>query len=45
MSILNYVEMDLETNVLGYRISLITLNLATHVGIPVVAVVGIRKKF
>ena len=45
LSILNYVEMDSEAKVLGFGISLILLNLAMYVGIPVVAVVGIRKNF
>jgi hypothetical protein len=35
--------MDSEESVLGYGISLIVLNLAMYVGIPVVAIVGIRK--
>jgi len=43
LSILNYVEMDSEIEVLGYGISLIILNLVMYVGIPVVAVIGIRK--
>ena len=45
LSILNYVEMDSEVNVVGYGISLILLNIGMYVGIPVVAIVGIRKKF
>jgi len=43
LSILNHVDMDSEAEVLGYGISLIVLNLAMYVGIPVVAVIGIRK--
>lgn len=43
LSILNHVDMDSESSVLGYGISLIALNLAMYVGIPVVAIVGIRK--
>jgi hypothetical protein len=43
LSILNYVDMDSEAEVLGYGISLIVLNLAMYVGIPVVAVIGIRR--
>jgi len=43
LSILNYVDMDSEFEVLGYGISLIILNLAMYVGIPVVVIVGIRK--
>ena len=45
LSILNYVEMDSESSVLGYGISLIVLNLGMYVGIPAVAIIGIRKKF
>jgi len=43
LSILNYVEMDSESSVLGYGISLILLNVGMYVGIPVAIVVGIRK--
>ncbi|MCH7559951.1 MAG: peptidylprolyl isomerase [Thaumarchaeota archaeon] len=45
LSILNYVDMDSEVQVLGYGISLILLNLGMYVGIPAVVIVGIRKKF
>lgn len=45
LSVLNHVNMDSEQSVLGYGISLIVLNLAMYVGVPVVAIVGIRKKF
>jgi len=44
LSILNHVDMNSENSVLGYGISLIVLNLTMYIGIPVVAVVGIRKK-
>jgi len=43
--ILNYVDMDSEAEVLGYGISLIMLNVMMYVGIPFIAIVGIRKKF
>lgn len=43
LSILNHVDMDSEAEVLGYGISLIVLNLAMYVGIPIVAVIGIRR--
>jgi len=43
ISILNHVDMDSEVKVLGYGISLIVLNLAMYVGIPVVAIIGIRR--
>jgi len=45
LSILNYVEMNSESSVLGYGISLIVLNLGMYVGIPAVVIIGIRKKF
>ncbi len=44
LSILNYVDMDSEVEVLGYGISLIVLNLTMYVGIPAAVIVGIRKK-
>lgn len=43
LSILNYVDMDSETEVLGYGISLIILNLGMYVGIPASVIIGIRK--
>ncbi len=45
LSILNYVEMNSESEVLVYGISLIILNLGMYVGIPASVIVGIRKKF
>ena len=45
LSILNYVDMDSESEVLGYGISLIILNLAMYLGVPAVVIVGIRKRF
>ena len=45
LSILNYVDMDSESEVLGYGISLILLNLGMYLGIPAVVIVGIRKRF
>jgi peptidyl-prolyl cis-trans isomerase B (cyclophilin B) len=45
LSILNYVDMDSESEVLGYGISLILLNLGMYLGIPAVVIVGIKKKF
>ena len=44
LSILNYVDMDSESEVLGYGISLILLNLGMYLGIPAVVIVGIRKR-
>jgi hypothetical protein len=43
LSILNYVDMDSESEVLGYGISLIVLNGMMYVGIPVLAVTRFRK--
>jgi len=43
LSILNYVDMDSEESVLGYGISLIVLNVVMYIGIPVLAVMRIRK--
>jgi len=45
LSILNFVDMNSEIEVLGYGISLIILNGMMYVGIPIVAVVGIRRIF
>jgi len=45
LSILNYVDMDSEIEVLGYGISLILLNIGMYVGIPAIVIIGIRKKF
>jgi uncharacterized oligopeptide transporter (OPT) family protein len=44
LSILNYVEMDSESEVLGYGLSLILLNVGMYLGIPAVVIVGIKKK-
>ena len=43
LSILNYVDMDSEVEVLGYGISLILLNVGMYVGIPAIAIMRIRK--
>ncbi len=45
LSILNYVEIDSEAEVLGYGISLILLNVGMYVGVPAIVVIGIRMKF
>jgi hypothetical protein len=44
-AILNHVDMDSESSVLGYGISLIILNGMMYLGIPVIVIVGIRKRF
>jgi len=43
LSILNYVDMDSEIEVLGYGISLIILNGMMYVGIPATIILKIRK--
>jgi len=43
LSILNYVEMDSDQEVLGCGISLILLNIGMYVGIPGIVIVGIRR--
>lgn len=43
LSVLNYVDLDSETNVLGYGALLLLLNLGMYVGIPAAVVVGIRR--
>ena len=43
LSILNYVDMDSEVQVLGYGISLILLNIGMYVGIPLSGIIIYRK--
>jgi hypothetical protein len=43
LTILNYVDMDSESLVLGYGLSLILLNIGMYVGIPASVIVGIKK--
>ena len=45
LSILNYVDIDSEIEVLGYGISLILLNVGMYFVMPVVAIIGIKKQF
>ena len=45
LSILNYVDMDSEAEVLGYGISLILLNVGMYFVAPVIVLVRIIKKF
>jgi hypothetical protein len=44
LSILNYVDIDSEVQVLGYGISLILLNIGMYLGVPAIVVLGIRKR-
>ncbi len=43
LSILNYVDMNSEIEVLGYGISLIILNGMMYIGIPIFVIMKIRK--
>jgi len=43
LSILNYVDMDSESEVLGYGISLILLNVGMYIGIPAILIMRIRR--
>lgn len=45
LSILNYVELDSESEVLAYGISLILLNLGMYIGIPASVMAGLKSKF
>jgi len=45
LSILNYVDLDSETKVFGYGISLILLNVGMYFVAPVIVIAGIRKRF
>jgi len=43
LSILNYVDMDSEVEVLGYGISLILLNVGMYFVAPIIVIMRIRK--
>jgi len=43
LSILNYVDMDSETSVIGYGISLIMLNVGMYVLLPTFAILQLRR--
>jgi len=43
LSILNYVDIDSEVEVIGYGISLIVLNAMMYVGIPAIVIMRIKK--
>jgi len=45
LSILNYVDMNSETEVLGYGISLILLNVGMYFVAPTIIIIKIRSKF
>ena len=44
LSLLHYVDLNSEEQILGYGISLIILNLGMYIGIPIVAIIGIRNR-
>jgi len=45
LSILNYVDVDSEAEVLGYGISLILLNIGMYFVAPAIVVIKLKKKF
>ena len=44
LSILNYVDMDSDSKVLGYGISLIILNIGMYIGVPAIVVWQIGRR-
>ena len=44
LSLLNYVEIDSEEEMLGYGISIIMLNVGMYFGIPASLIIGIKKQ-
>ena len=44
LTILNYVDMDSESQVLGYGVSLILLNIGMYLAVPAVLIISIKKK-
>lgn len=45
LSILNHVDLNSESDVIGYGISLILLNVGMYLGLPAIVIFGIKKKF
>jgi hypothetical protein len=43
LSILNYVEMDSESEVLGYGVSLILLNVGMYLGVPIFGIIKLNQ--
>lgn len=43
LSILNHVDMDSESSVLGYGIGIVTLNLLMYLGLPAIGLISFRK--
>ena len=44
LSILNYVDMETDAEILGYGISLILLNIGMYIGIPAIVIISARRK-
>ena len=44
LSIMNYIDMDSEEKVLGYGIGIIILNGMMYFGLPIIAIVSLRKR-
>jgi len=44
LSILNHVDIDSESEMLGYGISLIILNLGMYVGLPMIGIMKLKKR-
>jgi len=45
LSILNHVDMDSESEIIGYGISLVLLNVGMYFIAPTIVIMGIRKRF
>jgi len=45
LSILNYVDMDSEEKIVGYGIGIIILNGMMYLGLPIIGIVFLRKRF
>jgi len=43
LSILNHVDMDSESSVLGYGIGIVTLNVLMYLGLPAIGLISLRK--
>lgn len=44
LSVLNFVGMDSEAEVLGYGINLILLNIGMYFGVPTVVIMKVRRR-
>jgi hypothetical protein len=43
LSILNHVDMESESSVLGYGIGIVTLNVLMYLGLPAIGLISLRK--